>query len=103
MIHRVWVMHAIKNNGSVNSNHALVARLELEIPTDVPVETVLNLAFEKSNSIDRKWTDNPEVQKVFHEGCIRSTSVGDILMTFDRVFIVEAFGFKEITKERSTK
>ena len=50
---------------------------ELTVDTDDLTE-VLDRAFERTNTIDRDWTENEEV-KVFESEFRRSTSVGDLI------------------------
>ena len=107
MKHSIWVLHAVKSQfGFSTSDQAarsLVARLQFDFPVDTEVERVLEKAFEKSNSIDSHWFENPEVVCTFADKeFVRSTSVGDVLITYDRVFIVEAIGFREVVKKEST-
>lgn len=102
MKYQVWVLHAVEPQffGTKKSDQVargLVARLDIEFPTEVEINTVLEKAFEKTNSIEEHWFNNKEVTASWEKNQ-RSTMVGDIFMTYDRVFQVEACGFKELTK-----
>jgi len=59
------------------------------------IETVgLEKVFEKTNHIDKDWTENEEVAELF-EPMPRSTSVGDVIINGNGIkFVVEPFGFK---------
>ena len=67
----------------------------------------LDQAFERTNTIDRPWWENPGITKCFKdEGC-RSTSVGDVMVVVDleqpqnvAVYVVEAMGFRRIVDHR---
>ena len=97
MIQHVYVFHAQDSRDWITSNRSVIAKLALDFPTEVAIEEVLELAFEKSNSITNNWMDNPEVVTKYVPKA-RSTSVGDMLLTYDRKFIVEAFGFREVVR-----
>lgn len=107
MKNSVWVLHAVQVqfgfNREIEAATSLVARLQFDFPVDTEVERVLEKAFEKSNSIDDHWFENLEVVSTFADRKVtRSTSVGDILMTYDRKFVVEAVGFREVVKKEFT-
>jgi hypothetical protein len=62
----------------------------------------LDRAFELTNHIDHDWTENDGVAA--EPGGMRSTSVGDILVSTDsegikRAFAVASFGFDELAIE----
>jgi hypothetical protein len=54
----------------------------------------LEIAFEKTNTIDMYWWDNPEVKA--YKTNTRSTSVGDILVQGGVVKVVADMGFKNL-------
>lgn len=60
----------------------------------------LDEAYEKTNTIDRPWTENPEVKSV-QTPKPRSTSVGDLIFDADlnKLFVVDVMGFREVTDE----
>lgn len=95
-LYTVYVLHATTTYPDAK-DHALVARLCLSFPTDVPVETVLEMAFEKTNTITHQWSENEEVTKTYTDR-LRSTSVGDVFMIYDASYRVSAFGFEKIIR-----
>lgn len=55
-----------------------------------------DLAYEKTNHIDRDWKLNYHVDPADPNGRYRSTSIGDVLVHSDgRRFFVASFGFEE--------
>lgn len=54
----------------------------------------LEVAFEKTNHIDKAWQENTEVTSFTEKA--RSTSVGDICIKGDEVFVVSGVGFEQI-------
>lgn len=57
----------------------------------------LDVAYERTNSIQGPWWDNEDVVAKFDgEGC-RSTSVGDVVEVNGKFFIVDSFGFQPMT------
>jgi len=57
---------------------------------------VLEKAFELTNNIESRWTENEDVETELIEA--RSTSVGDILYygVYEKWYMVDNIGFKEI-------
>lgn len=56
-------------------------------------------AFTLTNTIDFGWWENLHVEPTFNrrqKGC-RSTSVGDIMVKDDVIFLVDTFGFRDVT------
>jgi hypothetical protein len=53
----------------------------------------LNVAYQLTNHIDHDWTENEDVSAPVHSEP-RSTSVGDILVSDTKVFIVARMGFE---------
>ncbi len=62
--------------------------------------TDIHDVFEKTNSIDHPWTQNPEVREVLTDRP-RSLSVGDLVKEVEsgKVFICESSGWKELPRE----
>lgn len=56
--------------------------------------------YRATNSIDRPWTENPEVISV-QTSKPRSLSVGDLVhdVEHNRLYVVESGGYREVTKE----
>ena len=76
---------------------------ELTVDTDDLTE-VLDRAFERTNTIDRDWTENEEV-RVFESEFRRSTSVGDLICVLHTVgplrkswHVVARFGFDQVAE-----
>ena len=81
-----------------NDKFNLVA--EVNIPDELKYSnksmSVLDWAYEWTNTIDNYWWDNQNVIPKFEgEGC-RSTSMGDLIKIDDGVYSVEACGFKPV-------
>lgn len=61
----------------------------------------LDEAYQLTNNIDQHWTEN---QGVKASGLsLRSTSVGDVLEHDDHFYVVEACGFRELSREEIAK
>ena len=81
-----------------NDKFDLVA--EVNIPDDLKYSnksmSVLDWAYEWTNTIDNYWWDNQNVIPKFEgEGC-RSTSMWDLIKIDDGLYSVEACGFKPV-------
>ena len=64
-----------------------------EVAVDKVGAAALDVAFEKTNHIDRSWQENPEVEAKVAQA--RSTSVGDVIVTEEGFkFLVVGVGFK---------
>ena len=77
-------------NPSLKKN---TVHLVAEVDTDD-----LDEAFRLTNNITHLWVINKgvrAVESVQH----RSTSVGDLLEWNDKIYVVESFGFRELTSE----
>lgn len=61
---------------------------------EIAVIAALEHVYEKTNSIDHHWSENPEVMTVI-ENC-RSTSVGDIIALDGVKYMVASFGFSKL-------
>lgn len=57
----------------------------------------LEVAFEKTNHIDKAWQENTEVTSFTEKA--RSTSVGDVCIKGEEVFVVSSIGFEKIPSE----
>lgn len=57
----------------------------------------LDVAFEKTNHIDKSWQENKEVYSLKNKA--RSTSVGDLFIRENEVFLVSAVGFEKMPNE----
>lgn len=57
----------------------------------------LDVAFEKTNHIDKSWQENEEVNAVVSKA--RSTSVGDLMVRDEEVFVVSSIGFEKMPVE----
>jgi hypothetical protein len=53
--------------------------------------------FKLTNHIDHDWTENSEVSLIVNKP-LRSTSIGDVVVIEDKHFLVELFGWKEVSK-----
>ena len=60
----------------------------------------LDEAYRLTNHIETRWTKNPGVHTGIPEtDAVRSTSVGDVLDTGSKKYVVESEGFREMTLE----
>jgi hypothetical protein len=72
-----------------------------EIVAEVDTDD-LEVAFEKTNTIDRGWWENAGVTRMFkgqvreNMGGCRSTSVGDLAFKDGKTYVVANFGFEEV-------
>lgn len=57
----------------------------------------LDEAYRLTNNIDQSWTLNEGVSSVAPE--LRSTSVGDVLLSNGEYLMVDTFGFKKLSAE----
>lgn len=57
----------------------------------------LELAFEKTNHINKSWQENKDVHAL--TGKARSTSVGDLFIKDNEVFLVSSIGFEKMPNE----
>ena len=57
----------------------------------------LQMAFQLTNNIDQPWHLNTNVKATARVN--RSTSVGDLLQFNEKFYVVESFGFKELTPQ----
>ena len=57
----------------------------------------LEFAFEKTNHINNSWQENKEVHAL--AGKHRSTSVGDLFIKENEVFLVSSIGFEKMPNE----
>lgn len=57
----------------------------------------LEVAFELTNHIDSSWQENKGVTSFAERA--RSTSVGDLCIKDDEVFVVSAIGFEKLSQE----
>ena len=81
---------------------------ELEVDSD-DLTQVLDRAFERTNTIDRDWTENEEV-RVFKSEFRRSTSVGDLICVVHPVgvekvswHVVAPVGFDQVCEGSPTQ
>ena len=69
----------------------------IALDEDLSQEDNLERAFRLTNSIDEDWWLNEEVKTLNSDRFRRSTSMGDAVVLKDKIFICEAFGWKEVT------
>lgn len=72
--------------------YAQVASVEVGAADE---EDALEDVYRLTNSIDRHWTQNPEV-RVTGNRQLRSTSVGDLVCIEDRCYLVAGVGFTRL-------
>jgi hypothetical protein len=60
------------------------------------VEEALEVAYERTNSIDSHWSNNRGIIMLSHERNHRSTSIGDVILFDGKLYAVDVMGFKEI-------
>lgn len=53
-----------------------------------------NVAYDRTNNIDKSWTENKGVEVGFGSPSLRSTSMGDMLVRETERVTVAVFGFK---------
>lgn len=72
----------------------------------LPGELTLDQVYQRTNTIDGPWWENPGVTKLVPDGC-RSTSVGDVIIRHEldtntvTLHVVSTMGFTEVTKQFS--
>ena len=77
------------------SEYEMVATVS--VPEDYPEIGMLETAFERTNTIDHAWWENPEVTKLFKTLGCRSTSTGDVvILPGNRPFRVEGCGWSRL-------
>lgn len=57
----------------------------------------LEIAFDKTNHIDKAWQENKDVISFTDKA--RSTSVGDVCIKGEEVFVVSSVGFEKISSD----
>ena len=93
----------VKHKNIYRSREALESSTEfvdvaaIAIDEELSQEDNLARAFRLTNSIDEGWWLNEEVKTLNSDRIRRSTSVGDAVVLNDKIFICEAFGWKEVT------
>lgn len=71
---------------------------DVQVDPDKDVYEKLDICFEKTNHIDRSWTQNENVRPLVQRA--RSTSVGDVIEEpTGKRWIVASMGFTEIPRE----
>ena len=66
------------------------------VDKNLPDTEKCEVAFKKTNTIDKAWWDNEGVTKMFGgEGC-RSTSVGDMVLVGTEKFLCESTGWSKV-------
>jgi len=69
----------------------------VEVPADVSLNQKLEIAFEKTNSIDCAWWDNEGVTPMFPDiNVCRSTSVGDMVLVGNVKWACKSDGWKKV-------
>lgn len=97
MANVAMVLQAKKFNPFTKMEVFKVSDFEAVATVEVPAGYGLEYVFEVTNSIDYYWGENESVVPMGKavKGC-RSTSVGDLVLANDKVYLVANMGFKEV-------
>lgn len=79
-------------NGLYGLRYEIAAAFDAEIAADY--QSVLCFAYENTNSIEWHWSENAGIECT--KKSMRSTSVGDVIITKDGTFFVADIGFTKI-------
>ena len=80
-------------------DYKVVAQVERDERLFNSDESFLDYAYERTNSTFRYWGENKEVKEVISDsfGKNRSTSVGDIILYNNSLYMVSSVGFTKLT------
>ncbi len=99
---KVAVIHSMNDYSSLDdravaSNSTTVAFVEVE--KALPLRKKLEIAFVKTNTIDRVWWRNEGVEYIAPEKSCRSTSVGDMVLVGKDKYVCKDCGWETLDGE----
>lgn len=98
------IFHAdsLRDFGFDESVDKVVARTKYSLEARINTYDI-DKAYELSQNIDSNWTENPEVIFLGRQGGARSTSIGDLIASYDgdhlvEVSVVQGVGFEVLDR-----